>query len=121
MKNFFATIMIIRRILTHDDYKEIPLVMKKSIIAGIVNKKMYDDSDDNETTEIKNAFGLSVIMFLMGISSQEALLSLIENIMNIDPELKEFLLVNDDRANEAVKLRSVAEEIIKEGGLTVEL
>lgn len=122
MSRFFATLFLIRRILTHEDYQELPIELKKFLIADVMKNKLYNEEDDDKTTEIKNLFGTQIVLFLMDLLTPENILELIEKIRTkIDPGLKDFLDDVDAHANEAIKLRHAAEAIIKEGGLTVEL
>lgn len=122
MDSFFASIMLIRRLLTHEDHKDLPIEFKKVLISSIMKDRFYNDDDDDETTDIKNLFGTQIVMFLMGLLTPENILELIDKIRtNVDPKLKDFLDDVDAHANEAIKLRHAAEAIIKEGGLTVEL
>ena len=122
MNSFFATLFLIRRILTHEDYQELPIELRKFLIADVMKNKLYNEEDDDETTEIKNLFGTQIVLFLMGLTTPENIIELIEKIRTeIDPGLKEFLDDVDARANEAIKLRHAAEAIIKEGGIKIEI
>lgn len=122
MNSFFASIMMIRRILTHEEHKDLPIELKKLLIAEVMKNKFYTEEDDDETTEIKNLFGSQIVLFLMDLLTPENLLELIEKIWtDVDPGLKELLDNADAHANEAIKLRHAAESIIKEGGLKVEI